>query len=235
LIFGGDTCRRKPKDWGSQLIWLLGILISGPIGLVLYWLTRQRKLNSDEQSVSPPYWCHILEITTLLAIALAMGSLLAGQVNATLLINVDFRFRFVQDYATTLVVSWLLTLLVRRSYRFSVPAHLLLMNVFWVSEILFPALLPDVIRIPYWLFFSTVLLIAIPITYPFHAWLVRCGFVCGLHFELSARKPSRLDKIAIIGILTLSFLAALGSVVVVVQIYTELPWQEVLRILISTP
>jgi len=230
-LFVWDSFRRKPLKWGSHMIWLLGIIFLGPIGLVLYWLTGQPNIDSAGQLATSTRWRQILKITTLMAITLIIGSLLADQINAILLGSVDFRYKLGQQYLTTLVVSWLLSFLNRQTFRSSIIARILIMNVFWVSVTIIPALLRNVISIPYWLFPSVEALIAISITYPLHAWMLTYGLENGYSLQGPQTKHIRFLWPATIGLLVLSCLAVLGSVIIVVQLYTGLSWKEVLLLL----
>jgi hypothetical protein len=172
-----------------------------------------------------------VEITTLTAMTYVVGTLLADQINAVLLNAADFRLRFVQSYGTLLGVSWIMSLLAQRKVRTHPVARLLLVNVVWACANVLPALLRDFMRIPYWSYYPVVALIAIPVTYPLHAWLTRGGLerVMALHGPPS--QPTRAVWRILVVLVLFSMLAVLGSVVVVVQVYTGLPWGEVLRIL----
>jgi dienelactone hydrolase len=232
-IFLWDTFRRKPLERGVQLIWLLGIVFLGPIGLILYWLTRQPDADPSKDYATFSRWRQILRTTALMTLCLIIGTLLADQINTALLSNADFRVRFVQQYLTTLVVSWLLTLPIKSTLRISVCARILMMNLFWISVMIVPALLRDVIHIPDLLFYSVAALIAIPIMYPLHAWMLARGLE---QWRLTQEAEARLNKPGwpvTTGLLVFSYLAVLGSVVIVVQLYTNLPWRDVILILLG--
>jgi len=230
-IFLWDTLRRKNLGWGDRLVWLMGMVLLGPFGLVIYWFTMPRNEGSSNLTLRLPFWRQILGITTLSTIALIGGLILGDRINDIIYSSVDFRVRFVQLYLTTLVAGGLLTYLNRQTYRASLLAKILSVNLFWVAVMVCPAFMRHYFSISQWLLYPANALIGILITFPLHAWMLQRGLE---HWQLYQDDETRLERLAwpvAVGLVILSTAAVLGSVVVVVQIYTGLPWEDVILIL----
>ena len=181
--------------------------------------------------MEPSTWRQVLGITTLTTVALTIGLVIGDWINDMLYTIIDFRVRFLQLYLTTLIAGGLLTLLNRRTYRASIVAKILSMNLFWVVVMIFPATLREFFSHSNWALYPADVLMGIVVTFPLHAWMMKRGLEVwqpGVDAEMKLR---HLGRPAAVGLLVFSYLAVLGSVVVVVQIYTGLPWKDVILIL----
>jgi dienelactone hydrolase len=230
-IFIFDTLRRKNLTWGDRLVWLLGMILLVLLGLAIYWLTTPRDRDSSKPTFDVPFWRQVLGITTLTTISFIAGFFLGDKLNDILLSGADFRLRFLQLYLTALIVGGLLTLLNRRTYQASILAKILVINLLWAAVMIFPALLRQVFSYANWALYPVDTMIGILISLPLHAWMLKRGLEVWQPERDGEARLKRLGWPVNAGLLVLSYLVVLGSVVVVVQVYTGLPWREVILIL----
>lgn len=230
-IFLWDTLRQKNLNWGDRLVWLLGMILLGPLGLAMYWLTTPRDEHASSTALEQSYCRQVLGITTLTTISLIAGFLMGDKFNDILLSSADFRLRFAQLYLTTLIAGGLLTLLNRRTYWASLLAKVLTVNLFWAAVMIFPSLLRQVFSYVNWALYPADTLIGILVTFPLHAWMLRCGLEVWHPGQKGETRLKRLGWPVAPGLLVISYLVMLGSVVIVVQVYTGLPWRDVILIL----
>ena len=230
-IFLWDTLRRKNLTWGDRLVWLLGMVLLGPLGLVIYFLTIPRERDSSKQSLGHSFWRQVLGITTLTTISFIAAFFLGDKLNDILLSGADFRLRFLQLYLTTLIAGGLLTTLNRRMYRASILAKILVINLLWAAVMIFPALLRQVFSYANWALYPADTMIGILISFPLHVWMLKHGLEVWQSEQDGEARLMRLDWPVNAGLLALSYLVVLGIVVMVVQIYTGLSWRDVILIL----
>jgi hypothetical protein len=166
-----------------------------------------------------------------MSITLITGCFLGDKINDTFLATIDFRLRFLQLYLTILITSWLLGLLLRRMFRIALLAHVLVTNLFWVVVMIFPSLFGNVFSMAIWALYPAEAILTILITIPLHTWMLGRGLEKWNPDQIQKVKPKRRDRLILTGLLVLSFFVVFGSVAVVVQIYTGLPWRDVILIL----
>ena len=95
-IFLWDTLRQRNLAWGDRLVWLVGMVLLGPLGLVIYWLSVPRDAAAWGPAMKPSTWRQVLGITTLTTVALTIGLVIGDWINDMLYTIIDFRVRFVQ-------------------------------------------------------------------------------------------------------------------------------------------
>jgi dienelactone hydrolase len=232
-VYLADTFRRKSVRWGEGLIWALGMIFLGPLGLILYGLKPSFDPNATDSAHQIPPLRQVLEITTLMTLSLNSGLFLGDRINS-IFVDADFRIRFLQLYLTTLVVAWVLRYLIRRSRQVSNFTQLLMTNLFWSIAIISPLLMSLIgLGIPIWLNYFLTPLLATLVTFPLYAWMLSRGFEQrGVPGEI----VMRFEKIGwpvVVAFLILSFLAAFGSVMVTVQVYSGLPWKDVFLFIVG--
>jgi dienelactone hydrolase len=230
-IFLWDTLRQRNLTWGDRLVWMVVITLLGPLGLLLYWLTTPRGVEAGGAAIEPATWRQVLGITTLTTMAFTIGLIIGDWINDMLYTIIDFRVRFVQLYMTTLIVGVLFAILNRRTYQASIVAKILSMNLFWVVVMIFPAVLREVFSLSSLALYPADVLMGIVVTFPLHAWMMKRNLEVWRLKVDAERRLNRLRWPAAVGLLVISYMAVLGSVIVVVQIYTGLPWKDVILIL----
>lgn len=214
------------------MIWLLGMILLGPLGLAIYWLTARHDGRPPEAASAIPRWRQVLGIATSTTIALVTALFLADTIDDMLMMG-DFRLALAQLYLTTLLGGLLLVLLNRRTYRISLIAHILAMNLFWVIVMLFPTWLRQFFSIPIWLLYPPEALLGILLTYPLHAWMMGYGMEQWNPSPSLEPRPKKPGWVVTIGLLFVSYLTVLGSAGVVVKLSTGLPWPIVLQIIMG--
>jgi hypothetical protein len=232
-VYLADTFRRKSVRWGEGLIWALGMIFLGPVGLVLYGLKPRYDPNATDSAPEIPPWRQIVEITALMTLSLTSGLFLGDRINS-IFVNADFRIRFLQLYLTTLVVAWVLRYLIRRSLQVSNFTQLLMTNLFWSIAIISPLLMSLIgFGIPIWLNYFLTPLLATLVTFPLYAWMLSRGFE---QRGVSGEIVMRFEKIGwpvVVAFLILSFLPAFSSVMLTVQVYSGLPWKDVFLFIVG--
>ena len=229
-IYLWESIRRKYLGWGDRLLWLLAILRTGPVGLGLFWFTARRPKREGEMT---PLWVRALGVVTLSVAAFVSAGFVGGKVNE-LTQGSDLRLRLAQTYLILLVGGGLLTFLARRTYRASIFAHILSANTFWPVTMLIPWLIGEYLRDFTWLTTSANALVGIVLTAPLHYWLIKGGFERWVLALEAEREPPPLNRLPLplsAGLLVLSFALAFGSVLVMLKLYTELPWHDVLLVI----
>jgi len=231
VIFLWDSFESKAFGWNKRILWLIGVLYLGPIGLILYWITEKYFDESNRPDLL--HWRHILAITVFSTIILMTGVFVGDKINEIFPIE-DFRLRFLQLYVTTNIISGSLVFLTRRTNKVSYFAFSLTLNSFWVIVMLYPSLMQLLINLSYWTIYPIETLLGIIITFPLHFWFVNQGLECWNCSQDEGTAPARFRKpptLVIVGLVALSYLVALGSVFMVVKLYTGFPWKDVILIM----
>jgi hypothetical protein len=99
---------------------------------------------------------------------------------------------------------------------------------------LIPTLIDDYVRGFGWLIFPAYALGGIALTVPLHYWLIKGGFERWALAREGEREPPPLNRLPAplsAGMLVISFALAFGSVLLMVKLYTGLPWGDVLLIM----
>jgi hypothetical protein len=175
-VFVFDVLRRMVLGWGDRLLWLLVVIVLGPLGLILYWFTIRNLLISPDPLPSTRNWPRLLIIAVISMTTLSAG-LFLGDHLYDVIPTPDFRFRLVLLYLTTLVISRCLSYLARRTYRISLLTQILVVNVFWVVVMLFPPVLRQFFNPSTWMLYPVETLIGIAITTLFLAFEVQTGIL----------------------------------------------------------
>jgi dienelactone hydrolase len=232
-VFIFDVLRRMVLGWGDRLLWLLVVIVLGPVGLILYWFTTRYLLDSPDHLSATRKWPRLLIIAVISMTTLSAG-LFLGDYLYDVIPTPDFRFRLVLLYLTTLVIGWCLSHLARRTYRISLPAQILVMNVFWVVVMLVPPILREFFSPSAWMLYPIETLIGIAITTPLYSWLskyklVSWGLQEGNGPSTSPAAPRQ--GFLIFGLLVFSYILVLGSVLLMLKLVTGLHWTTVILIL----
>jgi dienelactone hydrolase len=230
-VFLYDTFRNKPLSWSLRLVWLLGMILLGPIGFLLYWLTTRHRIDAPPPTT--PNWRQVLEFSTVITITLYIAFFL-GEKTRALLPTTDFRVRLLQLYLAMLILSWPLTLLTRKQLSTTISTHLLNVNLFWSVITAYPTLLMPVLENAEWSKIPIDISLAVLFSFPLHAWLLRRGLEHWRPLEVQeiVKKPPQTPTL--VGLILASYLLIVGSVVVIIKIYTGLPWRDVIMLLAGT-
>jgi hypothetical protein len=172
-------------------------------------------------------------MTTLSTMGLVGALFLGDKVNDLLPIS-DFRPRLLQVYLTVMVVGWLISLLLRRSYRISLLAHILAANLIWVMAMLVPGLMEKYQQVSAWDMYPLNLLVGIVITLPLHWWLLHRGSERWVLFEQDEAAAAPLARFPLpmaIVLVVLSTSLAVWSVFQMVQLVSGLPWNQVVLVM----
>lgn len=229
-IYLWKSIRRKYLSWGDRLLWFLAVIWTGPVGLALFWFIARRPKNDRERT---QLWVQALGVAVLSVTAFVSADFMGDKVNS-LLQGSDFRIQLAQTYLMMLVGGVFLTLLARRTYRAPIFAHILSANTFWAVAMLLPWLVYEFFQDFSQVNSSANALVGIVLTTPLNYWLIKDGFerwVLDLDLETSHPPLKRLPVPLIAGILVLSFGMALGSILMMLKLYTGLSWNEVLLII----
>ena len=107
------------------------------------------------------------------------------------------------------------------------------MNLFWVSVMIFPAILRDLLSSVTWIRYLMEIIAGILVTYPFHFWLVNRRLECGYPLVDPEINRDRLGWKVALPLMTLSYLAVFESMVIMVQLHTGLSWKIVIQFLLG--
>jgi hypothetical protein len=232
-VYLWDSTRRKYLGWSERIIWLLIVLLSGPVGLALYWCTARFPRKTGNSVVDIPRWRQALGATSLSTMGLVLALFLGDKINDILSIA-DFRPRLLQSYLSVMVFGWLISLLLRRSYRTSLLAHILAANLIWVMAMLFPGLMEKYQHVSAWDMYPLYLLVGIVITLPLHWWLLHRGSERWVLFggdEAATAPLARFPLPLAIVLVVLSTSLAVWSVFKMVQLVSGLPWNQVVMVM----
>lgn len=233
VIFILDIFQRKILGWGDGLLWLLVVVVLGPIGLVLYWFLIRKGLYASDLLPLDGKWIPAVGIAILTTTTLAAGLYLGDQLY-DVISTMDFRIKLALLYMTTLVVGWFLSQFARRTYRISFSAQILVMNVFWVVVMLVPAILRRFYSPASWLLYPLETLIGIALTIPLHFWLLKQkleSWYSGEDNDTSTVAPAQRGRFLTFGLFVCSYILAFGSVLLMLKLVTGLGWVEVTLIL----
>jgi dienelactone hydrolase len=234
--YGLDSIRRRYLDWGSRILWLITVILLGPIGLALYACAVRLRSGPAGTLASVPIWKRMLGVAVMSTMPLIVGLLLSGRINDYMQ-DTDFRLRLLQLYLTTMIVGWLLSLLARRIYRSSAFAFILTANLIWVTAMLVPSLLAVFFEYRNLPVYPTTALIGITLAAPLQLWLLNKKFVrWNLLQGVEAAAPSlkRPPLFLTLVLLFLSFTSALASVVIMLQLGTGFSYRTILLFLRGT-
>jgi dienelactone hydrolase len=223
--------RRKPFIWAEEWFWFPGILLLGPLGLVIYWLVVVSRDDHAQKAVLSN-WRSALLISTRISVTLICGFWIGEMINQ-LQVQMDFRFHFIQSYLAVLLVSWVLSLVGRRRWRVSPQAHILVANVFWVLAFTLPAVFWEHFRSGMWAQFSVSTALGILITFPLHRWLLHNGWEARVKSGEVHKGRESQSNIALAVQLVSSYVAVIGSVILIVHRYSGLGWGATLRLLLG--
>jgi dienelactone hydrolase len=232
-VFIWDMFRFKSFDWGNRFLWLLVVILLGPVGLVLYWFAIRKSMKSPDQTPVTSKWNQAFVIAILYTTTLA-ASLFVGDKLNDLIPTLDFRIRLVQLYITTVLIARLLSLLSKRTYRVSFSAHILVMNIYWVVDMLAPPIFRKFFDLTTWMLYPLETMIGIALTLPLHFWLLKNKLESWhlLHDSgVSELQSSLIRWFLIAGLLVISYCLVLGSVLVMLKLVTGLDWTAVILIL----
>ena len=233
VVYLVDAFKRKDMDWMSKLIWFLAIIPLGPVALIFYWLFRFLNQKASSVGHQPNARLNILIITIYSTLLLTISFFIGDMINV-LISGADFRLRFIQLYLTSLVFYFLLSSLIKSAPKQSLVSKFLLVNLFWVCGLFFPTLIARFINLPSWLLHIQVFLSGFLITLPVHAWLVNARMETLGIPDVPKEKIRNFHKILAVVFLACSFVVMLGSVVYVVQVYSDLPWRDAIAVILGT-
>jgi dienelactone hydrolase len=232
-IFLVYTIRRKPIIWAEEWFWLAGILLLGPLGLGIYWLLVASQ-DARAQNAPQSEWRSSLLISTRATAALICGVWI-GEMTNEILVGLDFRLRFIQFYLAILLIGWALSLIGRRRWWTSPQAHVLVSNVFWVLVVALQAIFWEYFPSVEWARFPTTAALGILITFPVHRWLLHNGWEMRVETDAVRKAKQEKSKRLLAVLLACSYVAALGSVAVLIHNYTGLTWGDTLMMLVGLP
>jgi dienelactone hydrolase len=230
VIFAVYTFRRKTFVWTEEWFWLPAILLLGPIGLAIYWMVVASP-DDPAQKAARSKWRGALLISIRTAVALIGGLWISEMINQTLLVGVDFRLRFLQSYLAVLVVGWVLLLIGRKRWWILPQAYILVANVFWVVELILPAVFGQYFPGAIWARLPLTITLCILITYPLHSWLLRKGWEMQVDAGEVHPHGESQPQIALSVLLAGSYVLALASMVWIVYHYSGLTWVGSMRFL----
>ena len=227
-----DTIKSKGMGWGERLVWFLGIFPLGPLLLVFYWF-RQR-LSSDQdvkegwlENFQRIFWMAVFS-SLITIICVFIGNKSVGVLPIS-----DFRLRFITNYTITLLSSLLLVSLTGILNKRSFISHLLSVNIIYLVVMFFPTLVRHAVSIPIWLLYIPEVLLGIVFTFPLHFWISKSGLEIWTPAGKTFSDVSKPNLKLAYTFLCLSFLAVAGSFFIIVQMYTDYPWRDVIKIVLG--
>ena len=217
--------------WPHRLTWLPAVILMGPLGLAVYWITTRKKTSpSDPAFETRP--CQIALTTAVLTTGALMAGIFFGdQINKY--IPGDFRVRLLQLYTTTMVVGWVLSRFTKKIYQTTLTIYIPVANLIWVVTMVIPALTQKVSSPPVWLLYLLETCIGTGFTFLISLWHQKpiWEWGSGDREKTLVVRMTQISRISAAGFMAASFLLALWSTIVMLQLVTGFGWQEVILIL----
>jgi dienelactone hydrolase len=229
-LFLVSVLRQKTFNWAEGWFWPVGIVLFGPLGLGLYWVTGTSRA-AQAQPTSLSSWRGSLWISIRTAVALTIGAWVGERINE-ILVGSDFRIRFIQFYLAVHLIGWVLSSMGGKRRRTSPAAQILLANGFWVVVVFLQVIFREQFSPnEEWLRFPVSAALGILTALPLHRWLMHNGWEipAGADDVWEARRAQSKARLAVL--LAGSFAADLVIVTWMLQRYLGLTWGDSLRLL----
>lgn len=200
IFFAWEVAHGRINLWGMRLFWLVVFLLSGPIGVLVYWVAYRQPLHSSKPEAALTTPKRALGSALISAVGYTLGLLVAGYLLNTFLTGsrqtiftvlaclyglplavslLAFRLPLVshftrQGFLKNLGSSSLVEFL---SLNLGMIVFLPISNTAYTR---FPLPNPTTLNsIPAWIFYLSpmliVLVVGLIVLFPFHAWMERYG------------------------------------------------------------
>lgn len=223
---------RKPRlRWSDRLTWLPAVILLGPLGLALFWVSNRPTTRSKAPNLPPRLWKIALGTAALTTGALMVGVFTGDQINN--FIHGDFRIRLIQLYLSIMVVGWLLSRSARGYYQTSISVYIPVTNLIWGIVMLTPFLIRKFSSPPVWMFYLVEACIGMALTTIIFGGLLwhKKAQDNGSSDRILAVKWTRISKLAAAIFIAITSILAFGSTLVMLKLVTGFGWREVIMIL----
>jgi dienelactone hydrolase len=166
--------RRERMPLGNRVLWLLAVLIMGPVGLRLYALVRRDFAGGDPPKVRN----QAIALSALSTTAVLVGVTIAA-ILSNVLSSMHVLVLLLIQYLATVLIAWLFILSTRSTMPSRASGSLLSINlIFTVTLVIFNTLsaplgLLQSLDPRIWWLLGLTGAVGVLVSYPLHLWLVR--------------------------------------------------------------